>query len=312
MGSAGSFLPARDIPSLEGKVILVTGGNAGLGKATIQYLAAHGPSRIYMAARTPSKAQSAIASIRSAIPNAEIEHLQLDLTSFESIAEAAKAFKSKEKRLDILINNAGIMAVPYSTTKEGYEIQFGTNHVGHALLTKLLMPVLLETAKQPGADVRIVNVSSMGHLMAPSGGIIFDQQALESYMTARRYGVSKLANILFTRELAARYPQITSVSLHPGVILTDLYTTVRKNWILNPLVYVYGGMMGFLPGHFKDAAGGALNQVWAATTPKDNLKNGEYYRPVGVHSFCSPYAKDLGLAKKLWDWTEGEFQKHGY
>lgn len=265
-----------------------------------------------MAARTPSKAQSAIASIKSAVPNAEIEHLQLDLTSFESIAEAAKAFKSKEKRLDILINNAGIMAVPYSTTKEGYEIQFGTNHVGHALLTKLLMPVLLETAKEPGADVRIVNVSSMGHMMAPSGGIIFDQQALESYMTARRYGVSKLANILFTRELAARYPQITTVSLHPGVILTDLYATLQKNWLLAPLIFIYGRMMGFLPGHFPDAAGGALNQTWAATTPKENLKNGEYYRPVGVHSFCSSYAKDLGLAKKLWDWTEGEFQKHGY
>lgn len=287
-------------------------GNAGLGKQTVQYLAAHSPARIYLAARTPSKATDAIASIRSFVPDAPIEHLPLDLASFSSIAEAASAFKSKEKRLDILINNAGVMATPYSLTKEGYEIQFGTNHVGHALLTKLLMPVLLETAKKPDADVRIVNLSSMGHHMAPSGGIIWDQKALEQQKTWRRYGQAKLANILFTRELAARYPQITSVAIHPGVILTDLYASLKANWFIGVLVFIYARMMPFLPGHFKDTKGGALTQTWAATTPKEDLKSGEFYRPVGIRSAGSGYAQDLGLAKKLWEWTDEEFEKHGY
>lgn len=207
------------------------------------------------------------------------------------------------------------MATPYSTTKEGYEIQFGTNHVGHALLTKLLMPTMLKTAEEEGgtnADVRIINITSMGHHMAPSGGLIWDQASLEKQGTWRRYGQSKLANILFTRELAERYPQITSVSVHPGVILTDLYASLRENWFLKWAVWVYGRLVPFLPGHFKDAAGGALTQTWAATTDKSGLKNGEFYRPVGVLSGSSGYGKDVGLQKKLWEWTEAEFGKHGY
>jgi NAD(P)-dependent dehydrogenase (short-subunit alcohol dehydrogenase family) len=287
-------------------------GNGGLGKQTIQYLAAHSPSRIYLAARTASKASSAIASIRAVVPDAPVEHLPLDLTSFSSIADAANTFKSKEKRLDILINNAGVMAMPYSLTKDGYEIQFGTNHVGHALLTKLLLPVLLETAKEPGADVRIINISSIGHLAAPSGGIIFDQKLLEKHYTWRRYGQAKLANILFTRELASRYPQITSVALHPGVILTDLYASLQGNAFLNFWLAVYGRLFRFLPGHFKDTAGGALTQTWAATIQKEKLQNGGLYGPVGIPMTGSRYARDLGLAKKLWEWTDAEFEKHGY
>jgi NAD(P)-dependent dehydrogenase (short-subunit alcohol dehydrogenase family) len=128
-------------------------GNAGLGKQTITYLSSHSPARIYLAARTASKAESAISSIKSQIPTAcEIIHLPLDLSSFSSIASAADTFKARETRLDLLINNAGIMASPYSLTKEGYEIQFGTNHMGHALLTKLLLPVLLDTAKRRRQD----------------------------------------------------------------------------------------------------------------------------------------------------------------
>lgn len=327
-----TFTPEKDIGSLDGKIILVTGGtealmrkhneaavlninpgNAGLGKATITYLASHNPARIYLAARTPSKAQSAITDIKSSVPNAcEIVHLPLDLTSFASIAEAADTFKAKEKRLDILINNAGVMATPYSTTKEGYENQFGTNHMGHALLTKLLLPTLLETAKQPGADVRIINVSSMGHYAAVPEGILFDQRALEQRSTWRRYGSSKLANILFTKSLAEEYPQITSVSLHPGVILTDLYTSIRANPFLSVGLWIYGWIGMILPGHYKDAAGGALTQTWAATVKKEEVVNGAWYKPVGVENGGSKFARDQGLQKKLWEWTEAELQKHGY
>jgi NAD(P)-dependent dehydrogenase (short-subunit alcohol dehydrogenase family) len=284
-----------------------------LGKQTITYLSSHSPARIYLAARTPSKAQSAIADIKSLVPTAcEIIHLPLDLTSFSSIAEAATTFKARETRLDILINNAGIMASPYSTTKEGYEIQFGTNHMGHALLTKLLLPVLLETAKQPGADVRIITLSSMGHHIPPTGGIIFDQAALEQQNTWRRYGASKLANILFTRSLAAQYPQITCVSLHPGVILTDLFNNLRVNPFLKIGIWLYGLIGLILPGHYRSAKEGALNQTWAATVKREELNSGGFYKPVGVLNGGSKWARDEGLEKKLWEWTEGELERFGY
>ncbi|KAH8699420.1 oxidoreductase-like protein [Phaeosphaeriaceae sp. PMI808] len=305
------FNPATDIPSLAGKIILVTGGNAGLGKQTVLYLAQHSPQRIYLAARTASKASSAIAEIKKSVPDAAIEHLPLDLTSFSSIREAASTFTSKESRLDLLINNAGVMATPYNLTKEGYEIQFGTNHMGHALLTKLLLPTLLETANQPGADVRIVNVSSMGHMVVPSGGLIWDQALLEKQWTWRRYGQSKLANILFSNELAARYPQITSVSIHPGVVVTDLYASLRENFVLKFLLGIYQLLTPILSGHYKSPEGGALNQTWAATTPKEGLANGEYYTPVGKTGAGSKASKDQGLGKKLWEYTEEGFAKHG-
>lgn len=214
--------------------------------------------------------------------------------------------------MDLLINNAGIMATPYSTTKEGYEIQFGTNHMGHALLTKLLLPVLLETAKLPDADVRVVNLSSLGHMLPVSKGIEFDQAALEKESTWRRYGSSKLANILFARELAAQYPQITSVSLHPGVILTDLFAPLRTNIFVKIGLWIYGLLGTFLSGHYKDAKGGSLNTTWCATTKKENLENGAFYTPVGVKKTGSKWAQDQGLQKKLWEYTETELAKHGY
>ncbi|CAO2650997.1 Nn.00g092940.m01.CDS01 [Neocucurbitaria sp. VM-36] len=313
IGMGKKFDPDRDIGSLEGKIVLVTGGNAGLGKQTIAYLAPHKPARIYLAARTASKARDAIADIRSTVPNAcEIIHLPLDLTSFSSIAEAAATFQARESRLDILINNAGIMACPYDTTKEGYENQFGTNHMGHALLTKLLLPTLLDTAKQPGADVRVISLSSMGHHLAGPGGINFDQRALEQQNTWRRYGASKLANILYARELAAQYPQITSISLHPGVILTDLYQSLRANFFLKIGVWIYGFLAMVLPGHYKDTKGGALNTTWCATVEKEELVNGAFYNPVGKKNAGSKWARDEGLQKKLWEWTEAELERHGY
>lgn len=122
---------------------------------------------------------------------------------------------NKFEYTDVILTSQGIMAVPWSKTKEGYEIQFGTNHMGHALLTKLLLPTLLKTAEAPNSDVRVINLASEGHMFAP--GIIYDQDALEPYQTFRRYGQSKLANILHARELQRRYPQITATSLHPGV-----------------------------------------------------------------------------------------------
>ncbi len=281
-------------------------GNTGLGKETIDQLAKHDPSHIYLAARTPSKGEAAVADVKKANPSANVTFLPLDLASFDSISSAAKEFTAKSERLDVLLNNAGVMALPPSTTKEGYEIQFGTNHVGHALLTKLLLPTMLSTAQQPGSDVRIVNLTSEGHKFAPSSGLKLDKADLDKEGTWARYGHSKLANILFTRELAARYPSITSVAVHPGVIKTDLYAPNQTS-----SMFMKYGMMVFGP-LMKTVVTGAYNQLWATTTKKDELKNGAYYTPIGSESKGSGNAQNQSLSKELWDWTEKTLSSKGY
>ena len=241
------------------------------------------------------------------MPDAQISFLPLDLTSMQSINDAAKAFQSKSDRLDLLLNNAGIMAVPVGTTKEGYEIQLGTNHVGHFLLTKLLLPTLEKTAEQAGSDVRIVNMSSMGHQMAPNAGIDFEDHHLPTASTWTRYGQSKLANILFTTELARRHPTITSVAVHPGVVNTDLMNSYNDS---NTVVkYVHGMFSGLV---FKDIPTGTKNQLWACTVAREKLHSGAYYVPVGKRNAGTKQARDAELAKQLWEWSEKEVQKHGY
>ena len=247
-----------------------------------------------------------MADVKKAIPTANITFLPLDLASFDSISAAAKSFTGQSQRLDILMNNAGVMALPPGTTQEGYEVQFGTNHVGHALLTRLLLPTLLATAKQPGSDVRIINLTSEGHRMAPSGGLKLDKENLDHQNTWARYGHSKLANILFTRELAERYPSITSVAVHPGIIKTDLYVPNQNSSII-----MRCGLMVFSP-LMKTLESGAYNQLWAATTKKGELSNGAYYTPVGSKSNGSGYAQDKKLSKQLWEWTEKELSSKGY
>jgi NAD(P)-dependent dehydrogenase (short-subunit alcohol dehydrogenase family) len=288
-------------------------GNTGLGKESVLQLAKHNPAQIYLAARTESKALTAIEEIKSKVPEARITFLSLDLTDFASIKTAAEKFNSQEQRLDILLNNAGIMAVPYSTTKQGYEIQFGTNHMGHALLTKLLLPTLLQTAEASAttADVRIVNVSSIGHELAPSStrakGIIYDQAAAESYGPWPRYGSAKLANILHSRGLGKHYPCLTCVSLHPGVIKTDLYaSTVRDNWFIRYGMALFGGLF------MQNVAHGTKNQLWACTAEKQEVRAGYYFTPVGNRTAGSEWAKDEKKVDELWEWTEKELAKHGY
>ena len=283
-------------------------GNTGLGKESVLQLAKHNPSHIYLAARTPSKAQAAIQDIQREVPSASVTFLDLDLTSFSSISSAAREFTAHSRRLDILLNNAGIMAVPAGTTKEGYEIQFGTNHMGHALLTKLLLPTLLSTAKD-GSDVRIVNLTSEGHNMAPSGGILFDKSKLDAQGTWARYGQSKLANILYTRELASRNPSITCVSVHPGIVETDLYASTKEtNLLVKYLKPIFGPLI------MQNPAQGARNQLWAATTDKEKLVNGGYYTPVAnLHKGgWMDYTQDKKLGAQLWDWTQEELAAKGY
>ncbi|KAL9023972.1 MAG: hypothetical protein Q9196_006852 [Gyalolechia fulgens] len=303
-----SFVPEHDIPDLAGKVILVTGGNTGLGKEAVCQLAKHNPSHIFLAARTPSKGEAAVEEIRKAAPSTNITYLKLDLCSFTSISAAAQEFKSKSTRLDILMNNAGIMGTPLAETEEGYETQFGTNHMGHALLVKELLPTLLSTAQEEGSDVRIVNLTSLGHNLAPRPqGVIFDMAKLKECGPWERYGQSKLANILYTKELANRYPSISSVAVHPGIILTALYQPSEKD----SMIMRYGlKILG--PFFMGDVPTGTLNQLWAAVGKKNEVMSGNYYTPIGKRSGGSSWAQNSDLARELWDWTEKELSSKGY
>ena len=298
-----AFNPEKDIPSLAGKVILVTGGNIGLGKQSILEFARHGPAQIWLAARNLDKAQAAADEIRRHVPNAPIKLLELDLASFTSVRKAASTLTAGSDRLDILMLNAGIMAAPAGLTKDGYEVQFGTNHMGHALLTKLLLPMLEKTA-QCRSDVRVVVLTSNRHSLTPSGGIKFEslKTSADSMQTYVRYGQSKLANVLFARQLAKMYPQFTVAAIHPGLVQTNLLAGATGTGFL------LGMIIGRVVSFFKvPVEQGVVNQLWAGVG--EGVKSGEYYTPVGVEGSVSSDGKNDELAKRLWDWTERELQK---
>lgn len=306
--TGGVSFTASDIPSLTGKIILVTGGNSGLGKQSILELARHEPKEIWLASRSAEKADQAIEDIKKEVPGANIKQLSLDLTSLSSVRQAALTFTQASNQLDILILNAGVMAAPPELTQDGYEFQFGTNHMGHALLTKLLTPVLDATAGRPGSDVRVVVLTSAGVAMAPTGGILFDKlrSAGDPGMgTWTRYGQSKLANALFARQLAVEHPSWTTAAVHPGVINTNLAHYVEDSNFLLKAVAPVARML------LTTVESGARNQLWAATAPKGDIKSGEMYFPVGdlTGGRRGPYYNDDALAKKLWDWTEEELEK---
>lgn len=198
------------------------------------------------------------------------------------------------------------MATPYGITKDGYEAQLGTNYLGHALLTELLLPLMVATAALPDSDVRIVSVSSIGHHMAPRGGILFDHEATKQLTPAQLYGQSKLANILHAKSLARRCPKILSTAVHPGVIRTELYGPVQQAfWLVRFAIQTVGSLF------FASVEFGALNQLWAATGPRRELENGAYYMPVGKQIGASKYALDVKLSERLWRWTEQQFTEHG-
>ena len=200
------------------------------------------------------------------------------------------------------------MAASPGLTKDGYEIQFGTNHLGHALLIKLLLPTLVQTAELPGSDVRIIMLTSQGFRMHPAGGIVFKDlrtvQDTAFFSGWRCYAQSKLANILYANELARRYPKITAVSIHPGVVSTGMVGNLGlANWLL-----VYVTQLGRL----KTPAEGAYNQLWAATGKRGEggVVSGGYYEPVGVVGTKHREAGNGKLAEELWEWTQGELEAY--
>ncbi|KAH8681719.1 hypothetical protein BX600DRAFT_375194 [Xylariales sp. PMI_506] len=318
----GSFNPATDIPSLAGKVILITGGNHGVGKQTALDLARYGrPARIWIAARNAQRNAAAVAEIQKASPaGVQIRSVELDLASFESVKAAARTFTAAESRLDILILNAGLMGGPVAVTPDGYENTFATNHMGHALLLKLLMPTLLRTASGDGdaggSDVRVVFLSSKGHGFALAPGLAFDtfKDAQSRLPMIHRYIQSKLANVMYAREVARRYATasssssksrpkgITAVSINPGDVNTGLYSSGNLGLKMNVLSAVLLPLIGI------SVEEGAKNSLWAATSP--DVVSGEYYEPVGVAGKASAFSQNAEMAAKLWDWTQKELEGH--
>ena len=198
-----------------------TGANSGIGLETARILAKSG-SVVTIASRSAKNGDEAVASIKAEFPQSTVSAMVLDLSSFASIRKFAADYKATKKPLHILINNAGVMACPKTITPEGLEMQFGTNHIGHFLLTTLLLD-LIKSSGSVAVPSRIVNVSSDANYFAPAVGIHFDDlTADKSYSRVERYGSSKLANILFTRELQRRLSEeaapVVVVSLHPGII----------------------------------------------------------------------------------------------
>lgn len=289
-------------------------GTAGLGSESIKALVRHDPEYVYFTGRNTTAADALISELKQSHPNVGFTFIKMDLGSLKSVKDSVLA-GFKHDRLDILLNNAGIIGKPPVLSVDGYEIQFATNHLGHAMLTKQLLPHLLRAAERPNADVRVVTLSSDGyesHRMI-NGGISFKELGTGGTMsrmflgTWLRYGQSKVANILFASELARRYPQITSVSLHPGVVKTPMVKGLEgfNGW--------FNAVMCWLAGiKMMEPHEGAYSQLWcAAGAKKEELTNGGFYRPVGLHSTkdLKGEAANTELAVKLWEWTDDVLAK---
>lgn len=282
------------------------------------FLAAHTPSKIVFTGRKKAAADKVIAECKAAYPSIAVSFLPCDLASLAAVKDAAQSFIAENDSLDILLAVAGIMCVPPGFTKEGYEMHMGTNHIGHALLIKLLLPLLEKTASDlTSPDVRVVMYTSLAAQlpMAPGGGIAFDELRTKQDMFLlggmRRYGQSKLANLLYARKLAELYPELTITSVHPGVAWTGL---VDNTAFLTRMF-----IMATTYNQKKSSQEVAYNGCWAATAPlkgqagADNrlgeVETGVYYEPVGIKGNLGGATGDDKLAQKLWEWTEKELAR---
>jgi NAD(P)-dependent dehydrogenase (short-subunit alcohol dehydrogenase family) len=287
-----------DIPDQTGRVAVVTGSNTGLGFETAAALAEKG-AHVVLAVRNLDKGKDAELLIRKRTPNADVVLQELDLSSLESTRAAAEQLRADHDRIDLLINNAGVMYTPKQTTKDGFEMQFGTNHLGHFAFTGLLLDRLL-----PVAGSRVVTVSSVGHRILAD--IHFDDLQWErSYNRVRAYGQAKLANLLFTyelqRRLAGRGTTIAAAA-HPGFSDTELMRHLPGS--LDAVFRLAAPLVT------QDAAGGALPSLRAATDPA--VQGGQYYGPSGfaqsqgapVIVGSSSKSHDAERQRRLWAVSE--------
>jgi NAD(P)-dependent dehydrogenase (short-subunit alcohol dehydrogenase family) len=295
---------AADMPDQKGRTALVTGANGGLGLETARALAAAG-AHVVIAARNQEKATSAVAEINRTVPDSSLELIALDLGSLASVGEAAEQTLASHERIDILVNNAGVMGIPEGTTVDGFETQFGTNHLGHWALTALLMPALL---RAPAA--RVVTVTSTAHHVGRAVDPA-NPHLKGRYGPWRAYGQSKLANFHFglglQKELVAAGAPAISLIAHPGLSNTDLQTvSVRETGggLSQRFFHGLAGSTGMTPEQ------GARPQLRAATDP--SARGGEFYVPLYVNNgppVRRPVLRRIGLDKAiaaLWEVSERE------
>ncbi|UXA18586.1 SDR family NAD(P)-dependent oxidoreductase [Mycobacterium sp. SMC-4] len=290
---------AADVPDQSGRVAVITGSNTGIGYETAAVLAAHG-ARVVLAVRDLAKGRSAAERITRATPDAQVSVQELDLSSLDSVRRAAAELGETHPRIDLLINNGGVMYPPKQVTRDGFELQFGTNHLGHFALTGLLLEHLL-----PVAGSRVVSVASIAHNIR--AGIHFeDLQWERSYNRVAAYGQSKLANLMFSyelaRRLAAKGAPTIAVAAHPGISNTELMRHI-------PGTSLPGADK--LVGLFTNSpAVGALATLRAATDP--GVQGGQYYGPSGFRELIghpvlvqsSKQSHDVATQQRLWAVSE--------
>lgn len=286
---------------LGGTTALVTGASTGLGLETARALAAHG-ARVIATARTPEKAEATLATLRSLVPDGELECGVVALDSLASVRTFAAWVRERTERLDLLINNAGIMATPFARTVDGFESQFGTNHLAHFVLTNELLPLLIASA-----PARIVNLSSGGHV---SSDVLWDDPNFEhtEYDPWVSYGQSKSANILFTVELERRFGPsgVHAYAVHPGRVSTDLGRYMTRETVkalfaraaASPSASSGGGMP-----EARTIENGASTTVWAATSDDLVGRGGTYLADCAI---AEPQARTLDpdAAARLWEMSE--------
>lgn len=288
-----------NIPSQDNRIMIVTGANAGLGYETALSLAKKG-AKVVMACRSITKAEAAKNKIEKAHPNADLEIMQIDLSSLKSVRNFASEYQKKYDKLDVLINNAGVMAPPYSKTEDGFELQLGANYLGHFLLTGLLLDTLIKTPHS-----RIVTLSSLVH---KNGQINFDDlQSEQTYSPAKAYAQSKLACLMFAFELQRRLQKAgiqhtISTASHPGIADTELSRHYPK-WLYLLVKYTIA------PFLTHSAYEGAKPTILAAL---GEAKGGEYFGPTGYKEYKGKAGKatftdlsqDEAIAKQLWNVSE--------
>ncbi|KAH6889837.1 daunorubicin C-13 ketoreductase [Thelonectria olida] len=326
--------PLGDMPNLHGKVAVVTGGNTGIGLATVKFLALRG-AKVYVAARSEDKAKKAIQSLVTAhleIDQAQLSWLPLDLSDLKSVVRAADYLKGEETKLDLLINNAGMATGSVETLGDGWEMTMAINHVGHFVLTNGVLPLLKAAVAQKDADVRVVtvtssamyamlppnyefNFTSSSFLQKPTKNHPWQWRYLQSHIfhvDMIRYSVSKAANAMFAQELQRIFDEqrlpILSISVHPGGVATDGVMTIGT-----------GLFRALVKSAFITTDQGAITSVFAATATEvrknPSKYGGKYLEPYGKIAAPHQILKNQAAVKGMWDNTttgvNSYFKKQG-
>ncbi|KAL2919121.1 hypothetical protein HK105_201394 [Polyrhizophydium stewartii] len=294
------------IPSLAGRVAIVTGASAGLGKVTALELARKG-AHVFLVGRSEAKTQAVVDEIKRETGSSKVELLLADLLDLQTVEAAADKFVARGLPLDILVNNAGIMDAPFALSAQGIESTFAVNHFATTVFTVRLLPAIKRAAMP-----RIVNVSSYAHEFVGPHGIDFAKLNDEaSFDTNARYCETKLANVLFTTQLqkhfeAAGVKNVLVNAVHPGVVETELF---RHNDVLTPAAIADQLLKGGKP---ISAEKGALTQLYVAADPEvaEKQYRGRYFVPFAQLAEVHETAKDEGLAARTWEWAQDVLQKH--